>query len=116
MFYKITPSHLLLDPFSLSSGCKDLLGQLLTTNPEERIKMPEVMAHPWLNEGHTLPFSPAPYPNRLKPNDINKDIMEHMIHILHLKETEDDITQDLVANRSTSASAIYHLLAARLAR
>ena len=78
--------------------------------------MPALMEHPWLNEGYALPFGPAPYPNRLTPNDINGNIIEHMIHGLHLKETEDDIKQDLVANRSTSASAIYHLLAARLAR
>ena len=75
--------------------------------------MPMLMAHPWLNEGHTLPFGPAPFPNRLTPNDINDKIVEHMIHVLHLKE---DIKQELIANRSTPASAIYHLLAARLAR
>ena len=44
--------------------------------------MAEIIAHPWLNEGHTLPFGPAPYPNKLEVTDLNADIVQHMIWIL----------------------------------
>lgn len=44
--------------------------------------MPEIMSHPWMNEGHTLPFGPAPFPNKLQLADINKDIVQHMVNIL----------------------------------
>ena len=40
------------------------------------------MAHPWMNEGHALPFGPAPYPNRLDILDLDKDIVQHMVCIL----------------------------------
>lgn len=63
--------------------CKDLLKRLLKSNPDERIKMSQIMDHPWMNEGHTLPFGPAPFPNRLQLLDINNDIIQHMVH--HLK-------------------------------
>ena len=64
------------------TGCKRLLRQLLEANPERRIKMDSIMAHPWMNEGHALPFGPAPYPNTLTLKDVNTDIVEHMVHAL----------------------------------
>ncbi len=69
--------------YFVTIGCKDLLRRLLTSNPEDRIKMPELMEHPWLSEGGSLlPFDPAPFPNFLSINDINEDITEHMVHVL----------------------------------
>ncbi len=62
--------------------CKSLLHRLLDANPEHRIKMDEIMTHPWINEGHTLPFGPAPFPNTLTTKDINVDIVDHMVHVL----------------------------------
>ena len=50
--------------------------------------MPEIMKHSWMNEGHALPFGPAPYPNKLQLSDINKDILQHMVYILKVKENE----------------------------
>lgn len=68
---------------STATGCKDLLRRLLTSNPEDRIKMSELVAHPWLSEGeHLLPFEPAPFPNFVSINDINEDVTEHMVHVL----------------------------------
>jgi hypothetical protein len=36
--------------------------------------------------------------------------------ILQIKDNEEELRQELVSNRSTHSSAVYHLLAARLAR
>ena len=68
-----------------NTDCKDLLRRLMQSNPEERIKMDAIMSHPWLNEGHSLPFGPAPFPNKLLPNDVDSDIVEHMVHILKVR-------------------------------
>ncbi len=36
--------------------------------------------------------------------------------VVQLKQTEEDLTQELVSNRATNSAAIYHLLVARLTR
>ena len=77
--------------------------------------MAEVFQHPWLSEKHLLPFQPAPYPNRTTQADINEEIIEHMVALLKV-DTAVSIKQDLLTNKATSNSAIYHLLSARLAR
>ena len=64
------------------SDCKDLLRCLLRSNPSERIKMADIMHHPWMNEGHHLPFDPHPFPNKLKLYEIRDEIVDHMIHTL----------------------------------
>ena len=43
------------------------------------------MSHPWMNKGMSLPFSPAPFPNKLTLDDIVEQIVEHMVHILKVK-------------------------------
>ena len=70
------------------TGCKDLLKQLLRSNPDERVKMPDIMRHSWMNEGHTLPFGPARFPNKLEPSDVNTDILQHMVHHLKVSRVE----------------------------
>ena len=74
------------------------------------------MAHPWMNEGHALPFGPTPFPNLLDPSSINNDVVEHMVHTLKMKESEEEVREELISNRSTGLAAVYHLLTARLAR
>jgi hypothetical protein len=91
------------------------LKKLLTSNPEERITLADVFSHPWLSKGHQLQFQPAPYPNLLTQSQINSDVVDHIIDVLHAG-TCLEIKQDLLSNRATSISAIYHLLCSRLAR
>lgn len=102
-------------PEHITKSCKDLLKKLLVASPDDRITMPEIFSHPWLSEDLTIPFQPAPYPNLLKHADINQDIVDHMVNVLHAGNTA-DIKADLVVNRATSLYAIYYLLLARLAR
>ena len=64
------------------SECKDLLQRLLRSNPSERIKMEDIISHPWMYKGHHLPFQPPPFPNKLKLADISDDIVEHMVRTL----------------------------------
>jgi [calcium/calmodulin-dependent protein kinase] kinase len=40
-----------LESRNISEGLTDLLTRILDKNPETRIKMPEILLHPWMNEG-----------------------------------------------------------------
>ncbi|KAF2862860.1 Pkinase-domain-containing protein, partial [Piedraia hortae CBS 480.64] len=39
----------------LSPECKGLIGRALTTNPQERATMHEILNHPWMNKGYNGP-------------------------------------------------------------
>ena len=107
--------HSFISIFLSLSDCKDLLKRLLTASPDSRITMPEIFKHPWLNEGRTLPFQPAPYPNTLTNSQIDSDIIDHMTNGLSLGPAL-EMKHDLITNRATSHYAVYHLLASRLTR
>lgn len=62
--------------------CNDLLHGLLTSDPTQRIKMPAIMAHPWMTADGSPALKPHPYPNKLTANDVNEDIVQHMVHVL----------------------------------
>ena len=66
--------------------CKDLLRCLLRTNPTERIMMEDIMAHPWMSRGSSLPFGPAPFPNKITSDEIAEEIVEHMVNTLKVRE------------------------------
>lgn len=90
--------------------------QMLNPKPEERIVMEDIMKHPWLNVGLTIPFGPAPYPGTMGEEEINQDILEHMKHCLNIPATNSEIKSCLVNNRAVQSSAIYWLLDFRLKR
>jgi serine/threonine protein kinase len=48
-------------PDHLSRECQDLLADLLNKNPTERLKMKEILSHPWLLPKSSPPFIPDPY-------------------------------------------------------
>ena len=43
------------------------------------------MAHPWMSRRSSLPFGPAPFPNRITPDEIRDEIVEHMVNILNVR-------------------------------
>lgn len=47
--------------------------------------MEEILIHPWMNKGQSEPLSPAPFPNRLTPDDIKEEIIEHIVQKLKVK-------------------------------
>lgn len=57
--------------------------------------MADIMCHPWMNEGHALPFGPAPYPNKVTANDIDEDVTEHMVHMLKVNTSHDSVTRHM---------------------
>ena len=48
--------------------------------------MDDIMAHPWINESHSVLFAPAPFPNKLSLNSCSEDIIDHMVHVLKVCE------------------------------
>ena len=125
------------DQLCSCTECNDLLRGLLTSDPASRIKMPAIMAHPWITADGSSALKPHPFPNKFSVNDINEDIVEHMVHVLkvqdtlpcdchvtvlcvcvclQMKEKETDVTAELLTDRACAISAIYHLLLARLER
>lgn len=90
--------------------------KMMNSKPEDRIRMEDIMKHPWLNVGLTLPFGPAPYPGTLKEEEINQDILEHMKHCLKVPANVSEIKSCLLNNRAVQSSAIYWLLNFRLQR
>jgi serine/threonine protein kinase len=52
-------------PLDVSAGCRDLIQQILRVNPEQRIAIQDVLAHPWMERAgpllrqHRIP-SPLP--------------------------------------------------------
>ena len=90
--------------------------KMLNPKPAERIVMEDIMKHPWLNVGLTIPFGPAPHPGTMSEEEINQDILEHMKHCLNVPATNSEIKSCLVNNRAVQSSAIYWLLDFRLKR
>ncbi len=88
---------------------------MLVAKPDDRITMTEIFVHPWLNEDLKLPFIPRPYPNNVKPTEIDESIIEHMTSVLEVS-VPFGIKQDLLTNKATSSYAIYCLLKSRLER
>lgn len=51
----LTFAGLTIDTDQFCSECKNLLSRMLVTDPKQRATMAEVMAHPWMNKGYSIP-------------------------------------------------------------
>ena len=78
----------------LSVACKDLIQRLLTFNRESRITLDEVLNHEWLQKGFDGPVIPIAFPNYLQPEELDKNIIRHMVDKMEFKQQE---TVDAVA-------------------
>uniref|UniRef100_A0A1I8HYN8 non-specific serine/threonine protein kinase n=1 Tax=Macrostomum lignano TaxID=282301 RepID=A0A1I8HYN8_9PLAT len=104
-------------PKDISRNCRDLLMKFLNPAPEARIKLRDVMAHPWLQEagGASAPrLQPSPFPNRLRSGDLNPDVVRHMTRSLGLKSA--DIARQVSGNTPGACLATYWLLVQKAER
>lgn len=105
-------------PADIDPAAQDLLSRMLEKEPEERITMPEVMAHPFfthhplrLTGGRSMP-TPLALGEMAKPvrgEDIDEDIMGNMRTLWH-GASEGEIYKSLMSKDKTWEKAIYHLL------
>ena len=58
--------------------CQDLLKRLLEPSPNLRIKMHEIISHPWLNY-HCFPIELIPYKPVVDIKEIKNNIVQYLI-------------------------------------
>lgn len=105
-------------PDDIDMSARDLLRKMLDKDPEERITMPEIMAHPFfirspprLAGGRELP-TPLALDTMARPvpvHDIDPDIMANLRTLWH-GATQGEIYKALMSPEKTWEKAIYHLL------
>ena len=59
---------------ALSADCRDLLDKIFVVDPKQRIKVAEIMKHPWFSQPMTEPFASS----LDKMHRQNKALAEHM--------------------------------------
>lgn len=101
-------------PDHLSSSCKDLIQRFLTFDREERITLEDALGHEWLQKGFDGPLIPIMFPNYPRDEELDKNILRHMVGKMDLKHQE--IVEAVTQNRSTPTSTVYHLLQRKLRR
>ncbi|XP_064629382.1 serine/threonine-protein kinase par-1-like [Lineus longissimus] len=111
---KMTSGDMNALPESITRGCRDLVKKLLTSDPEKRISLREAMQHPWLTEGRNRPLEPAMFPNRLRADELDQNIIKHMSQNMDFKMSE--IIRMVVSNIPHSTTASYHLFRRKLIR
>lgn len=82
---------------------------MLHQKAEERIKIEDIMKHPWINEGHYYdPLQSSPFPAFRTSSELNDIVLTRMVASLgYLKE---DIIRSVCENKPSTASATYCLM------
>ncbi|XP_014681065.1 PREDICTED: MAP/microtubule affinity-regulating kinase 4-like isoform X2 [Priapulus caudatus] len=102
-------------PHHLSQSGRALLLKLLTPEPAERISLSDAMRHKWINETFNQPLKAAPFPNKVKTEDLNFSVIKHMDENMSFDVKE--VVSHVVNNQANSgALAVYTLLVRRLQR
>ncbi len=81
----------------LFPACKDLIQRFLTFNPEKRITLEDALDHEWLQKGYDGPVIPILFPNYPRDEEMNKNIMRHMVDKMEFKHQE--IVEAVTQNR-----------------
>ena len=90
----------------LSKEAKDLILRILTPEPSKRIKLEEVLLHPFLEFGN------KEYKNLMKPVNFNQDkiIIDYMVNILKYNNEDNLIYKYIKANKHNNYTTTYKLL------
>lgn len=79
--------------------------------------MEEILVHPWICQNQTTPLSRCVFPNRLKDEDLNNDVLMHMCKFMpECKSTMSQLMMSLLNQELSTDAAIYFLLEKRLQR
>ena len=102
----------LLFSYYPSPDCQDLLSKLLTVSEKQRIKLSEIMKHPWINRGYSHQLKSHIHPEKLHETiQIDDSILSSMAECGYNGEDVKDI---VLANKPLSENASYHLMIKRL--
>mmetsp|Transcript_21913 Transcript_21913/g.51218 ORF Transcript_21913/g.51218 Transcript_21913/m.51218 type:complete len:680 (+) Transcript_21913:59-2098(+) len=95
-------------PNFISDAVRDLIGRLLTVDPEQRITVEQVRAHPWflqVPDAARAPLSTA--------TELQEDLIEHLERFGFLREY---VVKCLQMNKHNHVTTTYHLLAEKKRR
>lgn len=105
-------------PTDIDMSSRDLLARMLEKEPERRITMPEIMAHPFfrsraprLTGGQEMPAPPSlvVLARPVRAEDIDIDLMSNLKTLWH-SLSDEEIYASLLSQEKTWEKAIYHLL------
>ncbi|GMK58508.1 hypothetical protein CspeluHIS016_0505400 [Cutaneotrichosporon spelunceum] len=105
-------------PTDIDVQARDLLSRMLEKDPELRITMPEIMAHPFFRSraprlmgGRQMPAPPSldVLARPVRAEDIDVDLMCNLKTLWHAM-SEEEIFQSLLSKDKTWEKAVYHLL------
>eukprot|EP00118_Oscarella_pearsei_P001406 m.7359 g.7359 ORF g.7359 m.7359 type:complete len:620 (+) comp18475_c0_seq1:293-2152(+) len=98
-------------PDTLSPDCQDLLRKLLQIRPDNRIKVADILHHPWITanpEEVPCPLEPAPFPNFPTQECLDDKILTRMTNFWGYDREK--TVKHLCDNRASPATATYYLV------
>ncbi|XP_028414260.1 serine/threonine kinase SAD-1-like isoform X2 [Dendronephthya gigantea] len=114
LYNKMLKRQMNVIPEHLSDGCKDMISKLLNPDPKERLHILEAVRHRWITMDERDPLVLLTCPNYLCEEDLDDRILDHVEE--KLKLNSDDVIRDVIQNKATKNSCVYHLLVRRLQR
>ena len=102
-------------PTDIDTGAQDLIKKLLEKDPKKRIKIADILKHPWYNSRppRNSICAPPSLDELAKPvrnaSDIDMDIFGNLKTLWH-GAPDEDIIKSLVSSEQTWEKAVYHLL------
>ena len=83
----------------------------------KRIRMDEILVHPWICHNRVTPLSRCIFPNQLKDGDLNNEVLAHICKFMpECKISMGQLIMSLLNQELSSEAAIYFLLEKRLLR
>ena len=77
--------------------------------------MDEILVHPWICHNQVTPLSRCIFPNQLKDEDLNNEVLTHMCKFMpECKISMSQLIMSLMNQELSSEAAIYFLLEKRL--
>ena len=111
LFRKILECNLEFpNDIEVSNEAKDLIKRILRPNPNERIKLDEILNHPFLMYGNKQ------YRKMIKPLRFNKSrlIIEYMVHVLNFSNKGNCIFKAVNENKHNGITTTFKLLKKQL--
>ena len=79
--------------------------------------MDEILVHPWICHNQMTPLSRCIFPNQLKDEDLNNEVLTHMCKFMpECKISVSQLMMSLLNQELSAEAAIYFLLEKRLMR
>ena len=119
LYKKILSGHFEI-PDRLSPNCKDLITKILKVNPKKRIKLEEIMKHPflkngmeWYNNIFSEYFSKTVGVDE-REIEINNEIVEKMVNEMGYSNANNNIVNNILNNKHNNITTTYNLLLNKL--